>query len=145
MIIKLMLAYAKAWIGVPYKWGGDSPKGVDCSGFVQLVLQKVGLDPAGDQTAQSLYNHFLKIGSNPLTVPVEGALIFFGRNTRSITHVSIALSATEMVEAGGGGSKTTTYDDAVKDNAWVRQRLVASRRDVVAILMLNYKKGELMS
>lgn len=145
MIIKLMLAYAKAWIGVPYKWGGDSPKGVDCSGFVQLVLQKVGLDPAGDQTAQSLYNHFLSKGAKTLTAPLEGALIFFGRNTKSISHVSIALNATEMVEAGGGGSKTNTYDDAVRDNAWVRQRPITSRRDVVAILMPDYKKGELMS
>lgn len=144
MIIKLMIAYAKTWIGIPYKWGGNSPDGVDCSGFVQLVLQRVGLDPVGDQTAQAIYDHFLKTGSKIISAR-EGAIIFFGKNVKSITHVSIALNETDMIEAGGGGSKTNTYDDAVRDDAWVRIKPITNRRDVVAILMPDYTKGKLMS
>ena len=38
-----------------------------------------------------------------------------------------------MIEAGGGGSKTTTKEVAVSQNARVRMRAVANRRDLVAI------------
>jgi len=144
MIVKLMIAYAKTWLGIPYKWGGDSPKGVDCSGYVQLVLQKVGLDPKGDQTAQCLYNHFLQTGKK-IVVPREGALLFFGKSLKSITHIAIALSSTEMIEAGGGGSKTRTREDAERDNAWVRIKPITNRRDLLITIMPDYSKGELLS
>jgi cell wall-associated NlpC family hydrolase len=37
-----IIAYAKKFLGVPYVWGGTSPKGFDCSGFVQYVLRANG-------------------------------------------------------------------------------------------------------
>lgn len=39
-----VLAVARGLIGVPYKWGGSSPRtGFDCSGFVQYVFRKAGV------------------------------------------------------------------------------------------------------
>ena len=35
-----IIANAKALIGTPYKWGGESPSGFDCSGFIQYVFAK---------------------------------------------------------------------------------------------------------
>ena len=38
------VAYAKRFLGVPYRWGGSSPGGFDCSGLVRYVYQRFGLD-----------------------------------------------------------------------------------------------------
>jgi cell wall-associated NlpC family hydrolase len=41
--------------GVPYRWGGTSPSGFDCSGFTQYVLKKVGASPPRDTYGQIGY------------------------------------------------------------------------------------------
>lgn len=51
--IDICTAVAFSYLRVPYIWGGDSDKGLDCSGLVQLIFEPVGLDPNGDQTAQA--------------------------------------------------------------------------------------------
>jgi peptidoglycan DL-endopeptidase CwlO len=38
------VAAAKEFLGVPYRWGGTSPSGFDCSGLVQYVYRKLGVD-----------------------------------------------------------------------------------------------------
>lgn len=39
-----IIAYAKTLLGVPYRWGGYSTKGFDCSGFTKYVFAKFGID-----------------------------------------------------------------------------------------------------
>jgi cell wall-associated NlpC family hydrolase len=133
--IELMLDYAKRLLFTPYIWGGDSPLvGLDCSGFVQHCLAAVGLDPAGDQTAQALYYHFHYKGA---TKPQAGALIFFGASPRQITHVAICLDGEHMIEAGGGGSKTLSKEDAIAQGAYVRIRPIINRKDMVGCFKLQ--------
>lgn len=132
-----LLKYAMSFVGRPYIWGGDDPmRGFDCSGLVQEILASTGLDPAGDQNAQALYNHFEKVGSVDTWGP--GALAFFGKDARNITHIGFCVDQYRMIEAGGGGSKTLTEQDAVKQNAYVRMRLIKNRKDLVAVIKPRY-------
>jgi cell wall-associated NlpC family hydrolase len=122
-------------LNTPYKWGGDNPfNGFDCSGFVQEALSSIDLDPPCDQTSDALYRYFkdpLKGRQNTLQF---GSLLFFGKEEK-ITHVAIALNGVSMIEAGGGGSKTKTIDDAIRDKAYVRIRPIRRRLDLVCAIL----------
>ena len=129
----------KSNLGKPYIWGGDDTiKGFDCSGLAQEVLASIGLDPKGDQTANALCEHFkhpangvMHIDNGIVKGYLEfGTLLFFG-NTNRITHVAIAIDQTLMYEAGGGGSKTRTIEDAIAQNAYIRIRPIARRKDLI--------------
>lgn len=131
-----IIQYAMSFIGTPYRWGGDDPiHGFDCSGLVQEILASVGADPVGDQTAQGLYDHFAPISEK---VRGPGALAFYGKSIREITHVVFMVSEEIAVGANGGGSKTVNEDEAAKSNAFVKLRPVEYRKDLVAIVMPDY-------
>jgi cell wall-associated NlpC family hydrolase len=135
--MKLLYDYALSFLGQPYRWGGDDPiDGYDCSGLVQEILASVGADPAGDQTAQTLFEYFRRQGR--ISGPALGALAFYGQNRNAITHVAFCLDRYRVIEAGGGGSKTTTREEAAKQNAFVRVRTFTHRKDLVAIWMPEY-------
>lgn len=128
--------YALSFLGLPYRWGGDDPVlGFDCSGLVQELLASVGMDPPGDQTAEALREYFSVHGK--ASAPAMGALLFFGK-PGAATHIAMAIDGWRMIEAGGGGSKTNTEADAARQNAYVRIRPIANRRDLIAVLMPSY-------
>lgn len=133
-----LISYAKKFIGTPYIWGGSHPaKGFDCSGLIQHILASVGMDPAGDQTAQALYDHFIKNGDEVWGFKT-GALVFYGHDIQSITHISMCVNSFQVIEAGGGGSKTIDTQSAVAAEAYVRIRPVDHRKDVIAVIFPRY-------
>ncbi len=97
--------YALSFYGMPYEYGGDGIRGygIDCSGLIQRILAPVGLDPAGDQTAHSLYLHF---NSCP-KAQKRGSLAFFGNRDR-ISHVGWMIDELSMISAAGGGINCST-------------------------------------
>ena len=139
---EIFIQAALKFLNIPYRWGGDDPmKGLDCSGLVQELLAMLGLDPAGDQSAQALYNHFKNKSRNLGRTLVEvskynntGFIVFYGAGIDKITHVAMILDHYTMIEAGGGGSKTINADVASEQNAFIRLRPYDRRPDIVAIL-----------
>jgi cell wall-associated NlpC family hydrolase len=91
------VAFARAALGTPYVWGGNGAPdgGFDCSGLTTAAYASAGLRLP--RTAQTQFNAVPKLA--PGAQPTAGDLVFFGTGPRRVTHVGIAVSATEMVNA----------------------------------------------
>jgi cell wall-associated NlpC family hydrolase len=120
----LAVQVAWQWYGKPYLWGGDDPlAGIDCSGFVIEILKSVGILPhEGDWTAEELWQRFQHV---QVLVPTVGCLAFWGKE--KMTHVEFCLDEQFCIGASGGGSKTTSLADAIKDNAYIKVRPIHYR------------------
>ncbi len=114
-------------VGLPYIWGGDDPIiGFDCSGLVQELLAAVGAAPLMDHTADALFRL-----NWPKCEPKLGAVAFYGSSSK-VSHVALCLDEETIIEAGGGGSKTLTPQDAARQNAYIRLRPLKRRNDLVS-------------
>jgi cell wall-associated NlpC family hydrolase len=87
-----ILATVNRFVGVPYLWGGRSPKGFDCSGLVQFVfaLHGVALPRDSDQQAEC---------GQAVDRAAAGDLIFFGQER--VSHVAIAAAGDTFLHARG--------------------------------------------
>lgn len=95
------------WIGVPYKYGGNSKKGIDCSGFVHMVYKTV----TGKTLPRSSKDMYKEISpSNKLE---EGDLLFFNYENKN-SHVGIYLHNGKFVHAST--SLGVTISDLYSDH-----------------------------
>ncbi|WP_038031572.1 C40 family peptidase [Thermonema rossianum] len=87
---------ARQLLHAPYQWGGRSPFGIDCSGFVQLVFKMAGYRLLRDAYQQAEQGRML----DGLSQAEPGDIAFFERNKR-IVHVGILLEDRKIIHARG--------------------------------------------
>lgn len=93
---KLYLEAAE-WIGVPYRAGGDSKRGTDCSGFTCQLYRKVYRTQVPRNT-EDLKKESSKVAKRNLR---EGDLVFFSsnRSKKKVAHVGIYLKNGRFIHA----------------------------------------------
>ena len=83
------------WLGTPYRLGGDSKKGIDCSKFSLAVYENVFNTTIG-YNSRNQYANVTPIGRNELQA---GDLVFFKIRSKSITHVGVYLGDDKFAHA----------------------------------------------
>ena len=95
-----LLNEAARYLGTPYVWGGYSPSGFDCSGFVSYCLVHSGVRNTGRLTAQGLYNICTPVSQSDAQ---PGDLIFFTGTYDAgepVTHIGIYVGNGQMIHCG---------------------------------------------
>ena len=86
---------AKKYIGCPYLWGGTSPSGFDCSGFVQYVFNANGVKIP--RTSREQYNFGTKVSKSDLQ---PGDLVFFNTSGKGVSHVGMYIGDGKFIHSG---------------------------------------------
>lgn len=114
-IISLSMNY----IGVPYVFGGTSPYGFDCSGYVQYVFANAGISIP--RTADVQYDFGTPISTTDL---VSGDLVFFSTYTYGASHVGIYLGDNNFIHASSSRGVTI---DSLGSSYWSSHYIGARR------------------
>ena len=91
-----LLNVAKKYLNAPYLWGGKTPFGVDCSGFVQQVFKISGYHLRRDARQQVLQGKEVALEASK-----PGDLSFFTSEDGNINHVGILMGGNRIIHASG--------------------------------------------
>ncbi|MFD1706843.1 LysM peptidoglycan-binding domain-containing protein [Siminovitchia sediminis] len=102
-----VISVAKQQLGTKYAWGGTSPSGFDCSGFIYYVFKQAGHNISRTST-EGYYNRSYYISS-----PQPGDLVFF-KNTykKGISHMGVYLGGNQFIHAGNNGVEIASLNNS---------------------------------
>ncbi len=120
--VKTLAAFEQQWRGVPYRYGGSSKRGIDCSGFVQLTYQQLARMNL-PRTTEEQASRGVKVARSEL---VSGDLVFF-KTGWSSRHVGIYLSHNNFMHASTSEGVTISSLNTPywRDAFWQARRLLA--------------------
>jgi cell wall-associated NlpC family hydrolase len=98
----VVVAYAYAQLGKPYRFFTAGPDTFDCSGLVKAAYAQIGMTLIHHSASQATYGTAVDIWSEPIKA---GDLVFLAThgNPSDITHVGIAVDATHWIHAPAPG------------------------------------------
>ena len=101
-----IIDYAAKFLGCKYVYGGNTPSGFDCSGYVKYVFKHFGVDLT--RTSANQYANSVRIKKSELKI---GDLVFFSQNAGSskVGHVGIYVGGGQFIHAAAPG-KGVRYD-----------------------------------
>ncbi|KAA9331502.1 hypothetical protein F0P96_14770 [Hymenobacter busanensis] len=105
-----LLRTVSEWIGTPYRFGSNSKKGTDCSGFVTRVFKEVyGINLV--HSSRSMFNNVKRVAKAEMQA---GDLVFFRRGPgQPIYHVGIYLADGKFAHAAtNGGVMVSSLEQA---------------------------------
>lgn len=96
-----LIAEAMKYIGVPYVWGGSTPKGFDCSGFLNYTFGKVGISIP--RTVETIW-----AATTSVSAPQKGDIVFYTTYKAGPSHAGIYVGDNKFLHAGTSTGVTIT-------------------------------------
>lgn len=115
----LIISTAKKYIGTPYVFGGTTPDGFDCSGFVQFVFKELGYTLPRLADEQYQLGHSAKISQLD-----EGDLVFFETYMEGPSHVGFYVGDRKFLHVSS--SRGVKIDSL--DNEYWSPRFIGARK-----------------
>ena len=104
-IARRVVSDSMNYLGVPYVFGGTTPNGFDCSGYVRYVFANAGVYLP--RTADAQYEVGYSVSTSEL---VPGDLVFFSTYEPGPSHVGIYLGNNKMIHASSGAGEVIISD-----------------------------------
>lgn len=129
-----LIGSAMRWLATPYLWGGVTPFGADCSGFVQSIFWLHGLELPRDSDQQAeVGTPVLVAGSGDLDLATihPADLLFFTEGGRSrVSHVAISLGGSAIIHSAlsNGGVACNDLEGTAPVERELREGLVRVTR-----------------
>ncbi|MGG0892465.1 LysM peptidoglycan-binding domain-containing protein [Cytobacillus horneckiae] len=97
--VDALINEAKKYIGVAYVWGGSTPAGFDCSGYLNFVFNNIGISIP--RTVETIWNATKSVSS-----PSKGDIVFFETYKAGPSHAGIYLGNNKFIHAGTSNGVT---------------------------------------
>lgn len=122
-----IISVGKMFLGIPYRWGGTSESGFDCSGFIKYIFEWFGINLP--RTSREMANYGTYVSKNELQ---KGDLIFFsGRNMNSgvIGHIGMVVEVTnEAIKMMHSSSSQGVHIEDLNQSVYFSKRYMTARR-----------------
>jgi peptidoglycan endopeptidase LytE len=118
---QLFARVAMGFLGAPYRFGGSSVRGIDCSAFVKKIYAFFNISLP--RTAREQASVGKRISRSELEV---GDLVFFNTRRRAFGHVGIYIGNNEFVHASSGRARSVKVDTL--DKPYYNKRFVKAVR-----------------
>lgn len=119
------VATGDEYVGVPYVWGGSTPRGFDCSGFVQYVYREHGVRLP--RTSRQMAHAGRSVSARVANLRAGDLMLFRGKNG-VISHVALYAGNNEILHSSSSGHGVRYDNLSSKRGRYYVSHFVRARR-----------------